>query len=66
MRKALVVFNRKFAINWMEIDIDRDLLLIKKYGDRVPVLCIDEQEVCHYFFDEPALFNYLNLSDNTN
>ena len=56
MRKALVVFDRKKqAISWREIDIDRDIELIRRYDAEVPVLCLGEQEICHHFFDEDAL-----------
>lgn len=56
MRKALVVFNRnRQPIQWREIDIDRDPVLIRQYDDQVPVLCFGGQEICHHFFDEKAL-----------
>jgi hypothetical protein len=63
MRKALVAFthNRR-AIEWREVDIDRDIELIRLYDIRVPVLCIGETEVCHYFFDESALIAALALA----
>jgi len=56
MRKALVAFSRRETpLLWREIDIDRDPGLIRLYDARVPVLCLGEHEVCHYFFDESAL-----------
>jgi glutaredoxin len=61
MRKALVVFNRKRqSIEWREIDIDRDIKLIRQYDTQVPVLCYGEQEICHHFFDEKALLAALS------
>ena len=61
MRKALVVFNRKRQpIDWQEIDIDRDVVLIRRFDTEVPVLCFEEQEICHHFFDERALLAVLN------
>jgi hypothetical protein len=61
MRKALIVFNRnRQSIDWQEIDIDRDLNLISQFDAHVPVLCIEEQEICHHFFDERALLAVLN------
>jgi len=61
MRKSLVVFNRnRLTIDWQEIDIDRDVKLIRRYDALVPVLCIGEQEICHYFFDEKALLSVLS------
>ena len=61
MRKSLVVFNRNWQpIEWQEIDIDRDVNLIRQYDDQIPVLCFGEQEICHHFFDEKALLAALN------
>jgi glutaredoxin len=63
MRKALAAFSRnRQAIEWREIDIDRDIDLIRLYDTRVPVLCVDETEICHYFFDESALIEALALA----
>jgi hypothetical protein len=63
MRKALVVFSRKrHPLEWREVDIDRDVDLIRRYDSLVPVLCIGETEICHYFFDESALIAALALA----
>ena len=63
MRKALVSFSRdRHTIEWREIDIDRDIELIRLYDIRVPVLSADETEICHYFFDESALIEALALA----
>ena len=56
MRKAMVAFGRKSRpLTWEEIDIDRDVELIRQYDVLVPVLCFGEEEICHHFFDEKAL-----------
>jgi len=61
MRKAMVAFNRRLQpITWQEIDIDRDIDLIRRYDVLVPVLCFGEEEICHHFFDEKALLVVLN------
>ena len=63
MRKALVAFSlRHRSITWREVDIDRDTELIRRYDDRVPVLCGDDREICHFFFDESALLAALALT----
>ena len=63
MRKALVVFSRnRQALEWREIDIDRDPGLIRRFDARVPVLCDGETEICHFFFDESALRATLALA----
>ena len=61
MRKAMVAFNRRHRpVTWQEIDIDRDIDLIRRYDVLVPVLCFGEEEICHHFFDEKALLVALN------
>jgi thioredoxin reductase (NADPH) len=56
MRKAMATFGRKSSpLTWQEIDIDRDVELVRQYDVLVPVLCIGEREICHHFFDEKAL-----------
>jgi len=63
MRKALVAFSTdQQPIAWQEVDIDRDTDLIRRYDSLIPVLCIGETEVCHYFFDESALIAALALA----
>jgi len=63
MRKALVVFSRNHQpIDWREVDIDREVELIRRYDTLVPVLCRDDTEICHYFFDESALIAALALA----
>ena len=63
MRKALVVFSRNpRQIDWREVDIDRDVELIRRYDTLVPVLCLGDTEVCHHFFDESALIAELPLA----
>ena len=56
MRKALAVFNTKVhPVDLLEIDIDRDLDLIHLYDTKVPVLCVGDRDICHYFLDSDAL-----------
>jgi hypothetical protein len=63
MRKALVVFSRKHPqLSWHEVDIDRDVELIRLYDALVPVLCRDTTEICHYFFDESAMVAAMALA----
>lgn len=63
MRKALVAFTRNHPlVSWREVDIDRDIELIRQYDALVPVLCHDDIEICHYFFDESALIAVIALA----
>jgi len=54
-------FRRKDSIA-IEIDI-RDIEdnpdWFRQYREYVPVLVVDDEEVCHYFMDEQALLNAL-------
>ena len=36
------------------VDVDRDPALVRRYGDKVPVLACGERELCHYRL-EPAV-----------
>lgn len=60
MRKALVAFDSKVCpVVWREVDIDRDVELVRRYDSKVPVLCKNDSEICHYFLDENALVSAL-------
>ena len=41
-------------------DIDLDAALRERYNDRVPVVCADEEELCQYHLDQPAVLAWLN------
>ncbi len=61
----MVAFGRNSPpLNWQEIDIDRDVELIRRYDVLVPVLCFGEQEICHHFFDEKALLAILDQTQH--
>jgi hypothetical protein len=55
MRDALLAFQAEHAFQWCEVDIDDDADLLARYGALIPVLCLDEQEICHYFLNPIAL-----------
>jgi hypothetical protein len=40
------------------VDIDGDPEMIRRYGERIPVLEGEEGEICHYFFDREAFGRY--------
>jgi hypothetical protein len=37
------------------VDVDSDADLVEDYGVLVPVLLLEEREICHYHLDEAAL-----------
>ncbi len=41
------------------VDVDSMPQLVERYGERVPVLEGDGQEICHYFLDPQRLSRYL-------
>jgi hypothetical protein len=43
------------GIQLHEIDIDADPDLRARYGLLIPVLCLGEQEICHFQLDPAAL-----------
>ena len=40
------------------VDVDSNTELATRYGERVPVLVADEEEICHYHLDRIALDAY--------
>ena len=60
MRDALHEFQREYdfgqrGFRLQEIDIDADPDLRARYGLLIPVLCLDEQEICHFHLNPAAL-----------
>ena len=45
-----------------EIDIERDDELFKRYLERIPVVCLDGEELFELHVDEAALRRRLSLS----
>lgn len=41
------------------VDVDRDPVLERRYGDKVPVLACGERELCHYFLDLAVITAFL-------
>ena len=46
----------------LEIDIERDDELFKRYLERIPVVCLDGEELFEFHVDEAALRRRLSLS----
>ena len=42
------------------VDVDSSPQLRDRYGERVPVLIGDGEEICHYFLDPQRLNRYLD------
>lgn len=42
------------------VDIDSNAELVARYGERVPVLAANREEICHYHLDPIALDAYFS------
>ena len=58
---ALRTPERPFAVD--VIDVDADPALVARYDELVPVLCLGEEQLCHYFLDAPKVM--AALADNS-
>ena len=50
----------EWMIDLEVVDVDLDAGYEARFGERVPVLCAGERELCHYFLDAAAVRAYLN------
>jgi hypothetical protein len=63
MARALAPLAEAYRAEVVEIDVDSDPGLERRYGERVPVLLgPDGEEICHYFLDVSALRSALERS----
>ena len=55
MLQALRGLQSDLAFEIVLVDIDREQALRQRYDEWVPVLCLGELEICHYYLDLNAL-----------
>ena len=55
MEEELIPFIAKYNITVNRQYIDNEILLQEMYGDKVPVLTLNEKILCHYFLDKDIL-----------
>jgi glutaredoxin len=55
MELALQPLQAEFGFEIECVDVDEDPALEEQLGERVPVLMIGAEELCHYHLDEPAV-----------
>ncbi|MGB4467077.1 MAG: glutaredoxin family protein [Azovibrio sp.] len=55
MEQALQPLLQEFGLALEVLDVDADPELEARYDERVPVLLLGEEELCHYFLDEPRV-----------
>jgi glutaredoxin len=61
-REALERVRAEAPFELLEIDIERDDELFKRYLERIPVVCLNGEELFEFHVDEPALRHRLSLS----
>ena len=59
MRSAILRVTQRRGMRLREVDVDDDPALEARWGDLVPVLLWQGQEVCHYRFNPRALHDAL-------
>jgi hypothetical protein len=60
MERALGPLQDELGFSLEVVDVDRDPVLEREYGELVPVLTgPDGREICHYFLDLRALADRL-------
>jgi len=59
MMQQLEPLQRQYGFSLTVVDIDADSHLKLRYGERVPVLSVGEQEICHYCLNEELLLKHI-------
>ncbi|MCE5182471.1 MAG: glutaredoxin family protein [Betaproteobacteria bacterium] len=58
MVAAIEALQPVYAFDLEVIDVDEDMALEQRYGNLVPVLTANGEEICHYHLDLAALDAY--------
>jgi hypothetical protein len=61
-REVLLRVREERPFELLEVDIERDDELFKRYLERIPVVCLDGEELFDFEVDEAALRRRLSLS----
>jgi glutaredoxin len=61
MRAAVEPWRSRLGLELVEVDVDEHPELEARLGEKVPVLAVGDEEICHYFFDEEAFKRCLGL-----
>lgn len=61
MRAAVEPWRARLGLRLVEVDVDADPELEARLGEKVPVLMAGGEEICHYFFDEDAFRQCLQI-----
>ncbi|MEY2631438.1 MAG: hypothetical protein RIR00_92 [Pseudomonadota bacterium] len=52
MAAAVQALLAEYGAELTVVDVDADPELVARYDELVPVLLIDDEEICHYFLEE--------------
>lgn len=58
MVAALKELQAQFRFHVNLVDVDSNAELLAQYGERIPVLIADGEEICHFHLDPIALDAY--------
>ena len=61
MRAAVEPWRARLGLELVEVDVDDDPVLEARLGEKVPLLMGGDEEICHYFFDEEAFRQCLEV-----
>ncbi len=62
MEDELMPFIEEYRITVNRVYIDNEASLQKMYGDKVPVLALNDEILCHYFLDKDILLKAITRS----
>ncbi len=60
MEEELMPFIENYSLTVNRLYIDNEAALQELYGDKVPVLTLDDEILCHYFLDKDILLKAIN------
>jgi len=60
MEDELRPFIEQHHITVNRVYIDNEVALQARYGDKVPVLTLNDEILCHYFLDKDILLQAIN------
>lgn len=47
-------------LDFISVDVDSDPVLSQRFGSRVPLLCLGEEVICEYFYDQEKVSGHVN------
>jgi thiol-disulfide isomerase/thioredoxin len=63
MLLSLKQLRKTYPFEIRTIDIRDDPFLVKQYGSRIPVLVVNDEELCHFILDDEKVTSYLKSKE---